>query len=141
MTPISYFLAFGRYAPLQIVLPGHPVTTGLPSVDVFFTSRWMEPPDCRAHYTEIPHQVDGLAVAYPRERIAHDPADRESFSLPASGRVYLCGQMLFKIHPDFDRLLGDLLERDPDGKIGRAHVCTPVTNAHLVCRPLLEKKK
>src|SRR3546814_5476135 len=26
-------------------------------------------------------------------------------------------------------------------KIGRAHVCTPVTNAHLVCPPLLEKKK
>src|SRR3546814_10346714 len=26
-------------------------------------------------------------------------------------------------------------------EIGRAHVCTPVTNAHLVCRPLLEKKK
>src|SRR3546814_10550932 len=26
-------------------------------------------------------------------------------------------------------------------QIGRAHVCTPVTNAHLVCRPLLEKTK
>src|SRR3546814_10742851 len=26
-----------------------------------------------------------------------------------------------------------------DRKIGRAHVCTPVTNAHLVCRLLLEK--
>src|SRR3546814_8557025 len=26
-------------------------------------------------------------------------------------------------------------------KIGRAHVCTPVTNAPLVCRLLLEKKK
>src|SRR3546814_5795267 len=26
-------------------------------------------------------------------------------------------------------------------KIGRAHVCTPVTNAHLVCRLLLEKRK
>src|SRR3546814_1739589 len=25
-------------------------------------------------------------------------------------------------------------------KIGRAHVCIPVTNAHLVCRLLLEKK-
>src|SRR3546814_5005446 len=25
------------------------------------------------------------------------------------------------------------------GQIGRAHVCTPVTNAHLVCRLLLEK--
>src|SRR3546814_3959837 len=27
------------------------------------------------------------------------------------------------------------------GEIGRAHVGTPVTNAHLVCRLLLEKKK
>src|SRR3546814_2197799 len=26
-------------------------------------------------------------------------------------------------------------------EIGRAHVCTPVTNAHLVCRLLPEKKK
>src|SRR3546814_4216573 len=29
---------------------------------------------------------------------------------------------------------------NPDGEIGRAHVRTPVTNAHLVCRLLLEKK-
>src|SRR3546814_10335035 len=27
----------------------------------------------------------------------------------------------------------------PDGEIGRAHVCTPVPTAHLVCRLLLEK--
>src|SRR3546814_3642902 len=26
-------------------------------------------------------------------------------------------------------------------EIGRAHVCTPVTNAHLVCRLLLDKKQ
>src|SRR3546814_3643947 len=30
--------------------------------------------------------------------------------------------------------------RDAD-EIGRAHVCTPVTNAHLVCRLLLANKK
>src|SRR3546814_5549432 len=29
---------------------------------------------------------------------------------------------------------------DGHGQIGRAHVGTPVTNAHLVCRLLLEKK-
>src|SRR3546814_1806631 len=33
-----------------------------------------------------------------------------------------------------------LFSRD-SGKIGRAHVSTPVTNAHLVCRLLLEKQK
>src|SRR3546814_5118275 len=37
-------------------------------------------------------------------------------------------------------LLGirELLARKP---IGRAHVCTPVTTAHLVCRHLLDKKQ
>src|SRR3546814_6904255 len=29
---------------------------------------------------------------------------------------------------------------DEKNEIGRAHVCTPVTNAHLVCRLLLEQK-
>src|SRR3546814_10690655 len=28
----------------------------------------------------------------------------------------------------------------PPREIGRAHVCTPVTNAHLVCRLLLDKQ-
>src|SRR3546814_634376 len=32
------------------------------------------------------------------------------------------------------------LESPHETQIGRAHVCTPVTNAHLVCRLLLEKK-
>src|SRR3546814_10190961 len=31
--------------------------------------------------------------------------------------------------------------RDGRAEIGRAHVCTPVTNAHLVCRLLLSKNK
>src|SRR3546814_10270681 len=39
---------------------------------------------------------------------------------------------IFSAQPAFD--VG------PDGKIGRAHVCTPVTNAHIVFRLMLEKK-
>src|SRR3546814_937536 len=49
------------------------------------------------------------------------------------------------IHLDFGNsfLTGEsamrlILERM---QIGRAHVCTPVTNAHIVCRLMLEKKK
>src|SRR3546814_2271313 len=37
------------------------------------------------------------------------------------------------------RLAGDTARAAT--KIGSAHVCTPVTNAHLVCRLLLEKKR
>src|SRR3546814_5566333 len=50
------------------------------------------------------------------------------------------------------RLVGDIIADATEGRIavrelhqpveiGRAHVLTPVTNAHLVCRLLLEKKK
>src|SRR3546814_7852931 len=35
---------------------------------------------------------------------------------------------------------GMVRQDSESGQIGRAHVCTPVTNAHLVCRLLLEKK-
>src|SRR3546814_9983785 len=41
-------------------------------------------------------------------------------------------------------LIAGLSAREQDvlkGQIGRAHVCTPVTNAHLVCRLLLAHKK
>src|SRR3546814_6822314 len=36
---------------------------------------------------------------------------------------------------------GTAAPRTGSRQIGRAHVSTPVTNAHLVCRLLLEKKK
>src|SRR3546814_7490886 len=54
--------------------------------------------------------------------------------------------------PKFERL-AEVLARDPEGlvlsaaprslapEIGRAHVCTPVTNALLVSRRLVDKKK
>src|SRR3546814_7084202 len=38
-------------------------------------------------------------------------------------------------------MMGVRYDSEQGRQIGRAHVCTPVTNAHLVCRLLLEKKK
>src|SRR3546814_6264500 len=40
-------------------------------------------------------------------------------------------------HGTFEELIRNAVKR----KIGRAHVLIPVTNAHLVCSILLEKKK
>src|SRR3546814_6899652 len=39
-----------------------------------------------------------------------------------------------------ERVPEDIVVAAENIEIGRAHVCTPVTNAHLVCRLLLEKK-
>src|SRR3546814_8438163 len=67
---------------------------------------------------------------------------------------YLLNEKRRELH-EIEDLYGVSVEILPDGEtegarmaieaggpqIGRAHVCTPVTNAHLVCRLLLEKKK
>src|SRR3546814_7390598 len=42
-------------------------------------------------------------------------------------------------HHLIEIVLSGQIDDRPD-KIGRAHVCTPVTNAHLVCRLLIDKK-
>ena len=38
MDPLTYFLAFARLAPVQCVTWGHPVTTGIPTIDYFLSS-------------------------------------------------------------------------------------------------------
>src|SRR3546814_6169191 len=58
-------------------------------------------------------------------------------------RVDFRGSLDAPVIPDILRLGFDISTKHRDGyqqrKIGRAHVCTPVTNAHLVCRLLLVK--
>lgn len=38
MEPMSYFLGLARLARAQCVLPGHPVTTGISTIDYFLSS-------------------------------------------------------------------------------------------------------
>src|SRR3546814_8068418 len=61
---------------------------------------------------------------------------------PAPALLELVGLASY-VHKGAFTLLTDLkLDGDiAPGKIGRAHVRTPVTNAHLVCRLLLENNK
>ena len=45
MEPLTYFLAFARLAPIQCVSWGHPVTTGIKSIDYFISSKLIETED------------------------------------------------------------------------------------------------
>src|SRR3546814_3169340 len=56
------------------------------------------------------------------------------------------GEIVFQSHVPLNTLrrddkIGFTFVPAPAKQIGRAHVCTPVTNAQLVCRLLLEQKK
>jgi predicted O-linked N-acetylglucosamine transferase (SPINDLY family) len=112
MEPSTYLLAFGRYAPLQGVLAGHPITTGIPSVDFFVSSRANEAADADGHYTERLVRFEGLPVAITAPPQL-PPASVEAMGLPQNRHLYLCPLKLQKMHPDFDAALAGMLDADP----------------------------
>ena len=52
MSPTTYFLAFSRLAPVQIVSWGHPETTGINTIDYFLSSTLFEPGNTKKKYSE-----------------------------------------------------------------------------------------
>ncbi|MCC6174156.1 MAG: tetratricopeptide repeat protein [Chloroflexi bacterium] len=117
MDPATYFLAYARLAPVQCVTWGHPVTTGIPNVDAFLSAEALEPTGADAHYSERLVRLTRLPTCYARPAAPEHPADRSRFGLPDDARLYGCPQSLFKLHPDFDSVLVDILRRDPDGRL------------------------
>lgn len=104
LDPRSGVLASLRLAPVQAALAGHPVTTGLDSVDVFLGGEAIEPPDADAHYRERLVRLPGLG-AWPRR--CEEPGDgRWAQALASDGRPLLfCLQNLAKLRPSFDDVL------------------------------------
>lgn len=94
-------LAALRLAPLQGCAWGHPVTSGLPTMNIYFSCATMEPPEARTHYRERLLSLPGLGTSYPAPP-EPPPADRNDFGLPEKCTLYLLPQSPFKIHPDTD---------------------------------------
>lgn len=114
MDPLTALLGHARLARVQATTWGHPVTTGAPELDLFFTMRGAEVPGEQAEFSE-------RLVALPRPNLAFErqaqpgPADRAALGLPPTGRLYGCPQSAFKLHPDFDAVLIGVLDADPEG--------------------------
>ena len=117
MDPYLYFLSFARLAPVQAVTWGHPDTTGIPNIDYFISSTLLENSDASSHYTEQLIRLSYLPTYYFRPEAPEKPFIRNDYGLPDEGRLYVCPQSLFKFHPEFDDILGELLRRDPDGRL------------------------
>lgn len=106
-------LAALRLARRQVCAWGHPVTTGLPTIDVFLSCAAMEPEDAQQHYRERLITLPGLGTRYLSPRVPDMPA-RSELGLPPSRPLYLVPQALFKLHPQHDEVLTEIVRRDPD---------------------------
>lgn len=110
----TYLLAGQKLAPVQLLLPGQPVTSGLSSFDGFVSDRCSEPEQAQRHYTEKLIQLECLPTIYPMPKLPG--GSRSRLGLP-EGRLYLCPGQAFKFHPQMDEPLRQILITDPQARL------------------------
>ena len=118
MSGRGFLLAAMRLAPVQCAGWGHPVTTGLSTIDHFISCAEMEPADGAEHYSESLLLLPGIGTCYERPQPSPQ-ADKAllSVGLAKDRRSYLVPQSLFKIHPDNDKIFAEILSRDAKAEI------------------------
>ena len=114
MSSRLYYLSFLRLAKFQITSWGHPETTGNPNVDYFLSSKLLEidTQEAQKHYSEKLILCDYLPMYLKKPNIKKLD-DREL----KSNNIYSCPQTLFKLHPDFDKVIHEILTKDKKAKI------------------------
>ena len=118
MDLFTFLLAFSRLAPVQCVTWGHPMTTGINNIDYFFSSVALEPENAQKNYTEELICLQNLSpYYYPLSLPESLQKQRRELGLPEANHLYVCPQSLFKLHPDFDLILAEILEADSLGNI------------------------
>jgi len=115
MEPKMTQLAALRLAPVQCVTWGHPVTSGLRSVDYFLSSELMEPPDGDDHYSERLVRLPGIGIYYDKPAVPTVlfMRNRADFGLREQAIVYLSCQSIFKYLPDHDAVFAEIAKRNP----------------------------
>jgi CRISPR-associated protein Csy1 len=114
MHPETFALSGLRLAPVQCAAWGHPTTSGSPEMDWFISCAEMEPPDGARHYSERLALLPGIGTRYAMPEVQRG-GSRADFGIPEERTAYLVPQSLFKIHPDNDDLIAEILARDPRG--------------------------
>ena len=112
--PWSYFLPFTRPAPIQCTSYGTHGTSGIPAVDYFLSSSFVEPNDAGQYYSERLLCMDAMPTYQQRHQLPEN-VSRSEFGLPAQGSIYFCPHRTSKYHPTFDPIFQQILERDPKG--------------------------
>ena len=121
-------------APRQFVGWGHPVATGLPTLDGVLSSAAMEPPDGADHYRAPLYRLPGLGVRPQRPEVAPAPLGRAGLGLPEGVPLALCAQSLFKLHPEDDVAFARILAAVPDAHLAVVRLPDATLTARAVAR-------
>jgi predicted O-linked N-acetylglucosamine transferase (SPINDLY family) len=115
MHPLAQGVASLRIAPVQAVMWGHPVTTGMTHVDAYLTAEAMEPADGQRHYSETLVRLPALGTAFARPTLA--PVVPSDLAEPDADRVeYAYVQSVFKHLPMHDALFARIAAALPSAR-------------------------
>jgi predicted O-linked N-acetylglucosamine transferase (SPINDLY family) len=101
-----------RLAPIQCLAWGHPVSSGLPTMDYFISSAMMEPPDSDRHYSEALVKLPNIGVCVPQPYRSIPHKSRSDFGLSDDRTIYLFPHSLFKWLPQYDRVFPSIAKQD-----------------------------
>jgi predicted O-linked N-acetylglucosamine transferase (SPINDLY family) len=118
MKPVMTQAASLRLAPIQCSTWGHPVTSGLPTVDYFLSSALMEPRNAHCHYTERLVTLPGVGICYRKPIIPKVllRKSRHDYGLRTDAIVYLSCQSLFKYLPEDDGIFPAIAKQIPEAQ-------------------------
>lgn len=105
-----------RLAPIQCSAWGHPVTSGLPTIDYYLSGDLMEPENAQEHYTEQLVRLPNIGLSYPKPHLPAPNKTRADFGLPEDAVLYLSCQLVFKYLPQHDYLFPAIAQRVPKAK-------------------------
>ena len=102
MDTLTTQLAAQRLAPVQMTSWGHPITSGLPTIDFYISADLLEPNDAQNSYTENLVCLANLGVCV--EPLNPQPTDLNltSIGLSHNEPLLLCPGMPFKYRPEHD---------------------------------------
>ena len=105
MDPATFTLATLRLAPLQATSWGHPVTSGLPEIDLYLSGELLEGAGAEAHYTEALVRLPGTGVCTTWHGI--EAAPPEGIDLPEERGIarLVLPHMPYKLEPAHDALI------------------------------------
>ena len=115
-------------APVQCVSWGHPITTGLPTIDYYLSSELMEPANAQEHYSEQLICLPNIGICYEKPDIPQETKPRSEFQLRDDAILYLSCQSLFKYLPQYDYIFAAIAQQVPQAQFAfLCHTSKPIT--------------
>ncbi len=114
MHPFSSQLAGLRLAPIQCNSWGHPITSGMPTIDYYLSSDLMEISSAQKFYSESLVRLPNLGFSYPAIKMPEHSKTREDYGLPNDRILLLSCQGLYKYLPQYDYIFPRIATLVPD---------------------------